>query len=210
MKLAVKNLQNAEVGQIELSADIFGVTVRKDILHRVVNWQRARAQAGTHKTKGISEIQGTTKKPYKQKGTGNARQGSLRSAQMRGGATIFGPVVRSHEYDLPKKIRSLGLKIALSTKAAAGKLIVLDTTETNSHKTKELAAAFGKMGLQSALVIDGEKVGEKFALAARNIPQVDVLPAGGANVLSILKRDTLVITRAGVEKLQERLGGQES
>jgi large subunit ribosomal protein L4 len=210
MKLAVKNLLNAEVGQIDLLDSIFGVTVRSDILHRVVNWQRAKAQAGTHKTKGISEISGTTKKPFKQKGTGSARQGSLRSAQMRGGATIFGPVVRSHAYDLPKKIRALGLKIALSSKAAAGKLVILESTETNSHKTKDLQTTFNKMGLTSALFIDGETIGEKFALAARNIPHVDVLPAGGANVFSILKRDTLVITKAGVEKLQERLGGEVS
>lgn len=205
MKLAVKNLLNAEVGSVELPDSIFGLEIRSDILHRVVNWQRAKTQTGNHKTKGISEISGTTKKPYKQKGTGNARQGSLRSAQMRGGATIFGPVVRSHAYDLPKKIRTLGLKIALSSKAKAGKLVVLDSTETQSHKTKELAAAFGKMGLQSALFIDGENVGEKFALAARNIPHVDVLPVTGANVLSILRRDTLVLTKAAVEKLQERL-----
>lgn len=205
MKLVIKNLLNAEVGTIELPDSTYAVAIRKDILHRVVNWQRARAQAGTHKTKGISDIAGTTKKPFKQKGTGHARQGSLRSAQMRGGATVFGPVVRSHEYDLPKKIRQLGLKIALSVKAAAGKLVVLDTTETKSHKTKELVSAFTKMGVKSALIIDGETVGEKFALAARNIPHFDVLPAGGANVFSILKRDTLVITKAGVEKLQERL-----
>ncbi len=206
MKLAVKNLLNAEAGSVDLLDSIFGVEVRKDILHRVVNWQRAAAQTGNHKTKGISEISGTGKKPFKQKGTGNARQGSLRSAQMRGGATIFGPVVRSHATSLPKKIRQLGLKMALSSKAAAGKLVVLDTTDTNSHKTKELAAALGKMGLNNALVIDGDSVGEKFALAVRNIPHVDVLPAGGANVYSILKRDTLVLTKAAVEKLQERLG----
>jgi len=205
MKLAVKNLLNAEVGSVELPDSIFGVTIRKDILNRVVNWQRAKAQTGNHKTKGISEISGTTKKPFKQKGTGSARQGSLRSAQMRGGATIFGPVVRSHAFDLPKKVRALGLKIALSSKAAEGKIVVLDTTETQSYKTKEMAAALSKMGLQSVLIIDGEKVGEKFALAVRNIPHVDVLPAGGANVFSILKRDTLVLTKAAVEKLQERL-----
>ena len=119
MKIAVKNLQNAEVGQIELADAIYGLELRSDILHRVVNWQRAKSQTGNHKTKGISEIQGTSKKPFKQKGTGNARQGSLRSAQMRGGATIFGPLVRSHAYSLPKKIRALGLKMALSSKAAS-------------------------------------------------------------------------------------------
>jgi large subunit ribosomal protein L4 len=205
MKIAVKNLQNAEVGQADLADAIFGLDIRQDILHRVVNWQRAAAQTGNHKTKGISDISGTTKKPFKQKGTGSARQGSLRSAQMRGGATIFGPVVRSHAYSLPKKVRALGLKIALSAKAAAGKLIVLDSTDTTNHKTKDMAAAFDKMGLKSVLFIDGEVVNEKFALAARNIPHVDVLPAQGANVLSILRRDTLVLTKAALQKLEERL-----
>lgn len=205
MKIAVKNLQNAEVGQIELKPEIFGLELRSDILHRVVNWQRAKAQTGNHKTKTISEIQGTTKKPYKQKGTGNARQGSLRSAQMRGGATIFGPVVRSHAYDLPKKIRTLGLKMALSSKAAAGKLLILDSTDVKSHKTKELVGAFGKLGFNSAVIIDGETVGENFSRAARNIPHIDVLPAQGANVYSILRRDTLVLTKAAIEKLEERL-----
>jgi large subunit ribosomal protein L4 len=207
MKIAVKNLQNAEVGQIELADAIYGLELRSDILHRVVNWQRAKSQTGNHKTKGISEIQGTSKKPFKQKGTGNARQGSLRSAQMRGGATIFGPLVRSHAYSLPKKIRALGLKMALSSKAASGKLLVLDSTDVKTPKTKEMAAAFDKMGLKSVLFIDGEEVNTNFALAARNIPNVDILPAQGANVLSILRRDTLVLTKAAIEKLQERLGG---
>ncbi len=205
MKIAVKNLQNAEVGQIELKPELFGLELRSDILHRVVNWQRAKTQTGNHKTKGISEISGTGKKPFKQKGTGNARQGSMRSAQMRGGATIFGPVVRSHAYDLPKKIRSLGLKMALSSKAAAGKLVILDSTNTTSHKTKELVGQFGKLGFKSALIIDGEEVNENFGRAARNIPHIDVLPAQGANVYSILRRDTLVLTKAAIAKLEERL-----
>mgnify|MGYP000880817761 CR=1 FL=1 len=205
MKIAVKNLQNAEVGTVDLNPSIFGLELRSDILHRVVNWQRAKTQTGNHKTKGISEISGTGKKPFKQKGTGNARQGSLRSAQMRGGATIFGPVVRSHAYDLPKKIRSLGLKMALSSKAAAGKLVILESTAATSHKTKELVGQFGKLGFKSALIIDGEEVNENFDRAARNIPHIDVLPAQGANVYSILRRDTLVLTKAAIAKLEERL-----
>ena len=205
MKLAVKNLKNAEVGQADLPESIFGVAPRSDILHRVVNWQRAKAQAGTHKTKTISDISGTTKKPFKQKGTGNARQGSLRSAQMRGGATIFGPVVRSHAYDLPKKIRQLGLKMALSSKVADGKLVLLDNTDVKSHKTKEMAAALKAMNLKSALIIDQSENNDNFVRAVANIPNVDVLPVMGANVWDILRRDNLVITQAALKKIEERL-----
>src|SRR5713226_1807828 len=138
MNLTVRNLDNEEVGDIELAEEVFGLPIRRDILARVVNWQLAKRRAGTHKTKGISEIAGTTKKPYAQKGTGRARQGSLRSPQFRGGARIFGPVVRSHEHDLTKKVRKLALKTALSAKAAAGQLVIIDTVETDSHKTKAL------------------------------------------------------------------------
>src|SRR3982751_5871941 len=140
MKLTVRNLDNQEVGEIELADDVFGLPVRGDILARVVNWQLAKRRAGTHKTKGISDISGTTKKPYKQKGSGNARQGSLRSPQFRGGAVIFGPVVRSHEYDLPKKVRKLGLKTALSAKQAEGKLFILSDAKLGAAKTKDVVA----------------------------------------------------------------------
>lgn len=204
MKVDVITLDNQSAGSVELAEDIFGLDVRGDLLHRVVRWQLAKRQAGTHKTKGISEISGTTKKPYKQKGTGHARQGSLRSPQYRGGATIFGPVVRSHAHDLPKKVRKLGLKTALSAKAKDGKLVVLDTA-ADVAKTKELAAKFKALGWNSVLIIDGEQVNEQFSRAARNIVGIDVLPQQGANVYDILRRDTLVLTKAAVEKLEERL-----
>lgn len=205
MKATIKNLNNEAVGEIELADEIFGLQVRTDLLHRMVNWQLAKRRSGNHKTKGISEIRGTTKKPYKQKGTGRARQGSLRSPQFRGGATIFGPVVRSHEHGLTKKVRKLALKTALSAKAADGKLIVLDTATAESHKTKELAARLAGLGLTSALFIDGANLDENFVKASRNIPLVDVLPEQGANVYDILRRDTLVLTRNAVEQLEARL-----
>jgi large subunit ribosomal protein L4 len=205
MKVQVKTLQNAAAGDIELDDAIFGVAVRPDLLARVINWQLAKRRSGNHKTKGISDIMGTTKKPYKQKGTGNARQGSLRSPQFRGGARIFGPVVRSHEFDLPKKVRKLALKTALSTKAAEGKLIVIDTAMAETHKTTALAEAFNKMGFTSALVIDGNSLDQNFERAARNIPLIQLMPTEGANVYDIMRRDTLVLTRAAVAQLGERL-----
>ncbi len=205
MKVKVINLENKAAGDIELSDAVFGAKIRKDILARMVQYQRAKAQAGTHKTKTISEIAGTTKKPFKQKGTGSARQGSLRSAQMRGGSTIFGPVVRSHAISLPKKVRALALKIALSVKQKEGALFILDSTEIKNHKTKELVSAFKNIGWDRPLIIDGEKVNESFAKAARNIKHVDVLPTMGANVLDILKHKQLVLTRAAVAGLEERL-----
>jgi large subunit ribosomal protein L4 len=205
MKLTVRNLDNQEVGDIELADDVFGVPVRRDILARVVNWQLAKRRAGTHKAKGVSEISGTSKKPYKQKGTGRARQGSLRSPQFRGGAVIFGPVVRSHEFGLQKKVRRLGLKSALSAKQAEGKLIVIDSANLADAKTKALRARFETLGWGSVLIIDGATVDEGFARAARNLPRVDVLPQQGANVYDILRRDTLVLTRAAAEQLEARL-----
>ena len=208
MKLKVTDISNKAVGELEIDdavfADIFGRKVRKDILARAVNWQLAKRRSGNHKTKEIGDISGTTKKPYAQKGTGNARQGSLRSPQFRGGATIFGPVVRSHEHDLPKKVRKIALKNALSAKHKDGKLVVWGETKA-SGKTKELAAQFKKLGWASVLVIDGPEVDEKFALAARTIPNVDVLPQQGANVYDILRRDTLVLTKGAMEHLVERL-----
>jgi large subunit ribosomal protein L4 len=205
MKVQVKNLANEDVGEIELDDAIFGVEVRTDLIHRAVNWQLAKRRSGNHKTKGISEIAGTTKKPYNQKGTGRARQGSLRSPQFRGGARIFGPVVRSHEHDLTKKVRKLALRTALSAKAAAGQLVIIDTCETTSHKTKAMAATFKTMGFDSLLVIDGATVNENFARAARNIPLVDVLPSQGANVYDIIRRNILVLTKDAVTDLEARL-----
>src|SRR5215831_3711289 len=205
MKLTVWNLDNQEVGDIELAYEVFGLPVRRDILARVVNWQLAKRRAGTHKTKGISEIQGTTRKPYKQKGTGRARQGSLRSPQFRGGATIFGPVVRSHEFSLQKKVRKLGLKTALSSKQQEGKLVVIDAAHVEEAKTKALRARFETLGWDSVLIIDGPVVEESFVRAARNLPRVDVLPQQGANVYDILRRDTLVLTRDAVQHLEARL-----
>jgi large subunit ribosomal protein L4 len=205
MKVPVKNLANEAVGEIELDDAIFGVAVREDLIYRAVNWQLAKRRSGNHKTKGISEISGTTKKPYNQKGTGRARQGSLRSPQFRGGARIFGPVVRSHEHDLTKKVRKLALKTALSAKAAAGQLVIIDTVETDTHKTKVLAVSLKAFGFESLLVIDGETVNENFARAARNIPLVDVLPSQGANVYDIIRRNILVLTRSAVSDLEARL-----
>jgi large subunit ribosomal protein L4 len=205
MKLSVKNLANEDVGEIELSEDVFGVAVRRDILARMVNYQLAKRRAGTHKTKGISDIQGTTKKPFAQKGGGRARQGSLRSPQFRGGAVIFGPVVRSHAFDLQKKVRRLALKTALSSKQAEGKLIVLDAATLSEGKTKALGDRLAKFGWESVLIIGGETLDENFARAARNLPKVDVLPQQGANVYDILRRDVLVLTREAVQHLEARL-----
>lgn len=205
MKTNVISLDNQSVGEIELADEVFGVAVRTDLLHRMVSYQLSKRRSGTHKTKGISEISGTTKKPFAQKGGGRARQGSLRSPQFRGGATIFGPVVRSHAFDMPKKARSLALKVALSAKAADGKLVVLDQAKLSAPKTKELAARFKALGWDSVLVIDGPALDDNFALASRNMPFVDVLPSVGANVYDILRRDTLVLTKDAVAALEARL-----
>jgi large subunit ribosomal protein L4 len=205
MKLPVTSLDNKKVGEIDLADEVFGLPVRRDILARAVNWQLAKRRAGTHKTKIISDVQGTTKKPYKQKGTGSARQGSLRSPQFRGGAVIFGPVVRSHEHGLPKKVRKLALKTALSSKQADGKLIVVDSLVAAKAKTKELVGKLGKLGWSSVLMIDGPAVDENFRRATSNIPHLDLLPQQGANVYDILRRDVLVLTKAAVEHLEARL-----
>ena len=205
MKVPVTSLDNKKSGEIELSDSIFGLTPRGDLLHRMVNWQLAKRRAGTHKTKGISEISGTTKKPFKQKGTGRARQGSLRSPHYRGGAVIFGPVVRDHGFDLPKKVRKLALRHALSAKAADGKLIVLDKVEAKAPKTKDLAGKLSALGISSAVIVGGAEIDVSFDLAARNLPKIDVLPQQGINVYDILRRDTLVLSRDAVEHLEERL-----
>lgn len=205
MKCKVINLDNKSAGEIELSDGVFGAAVRKDLLARMVNWQLAKRRAGTHKVKTVSEIRGTTRKPYRQKGTGRARQGSLRSAQFRGGATVFGPVVRDHAHKLQKKVRKAALRSALSAKQADGKLIVLDEAKLEAPRTKELAGRLGKLGWSNVLIIGGTEIDLNFARAAANIPNVDVLPSQGANVYDILRRDTLVLTRAGLEALEARL-----
>lgn len=204
MKVAVKTLENKQAGDVDLSDAIFGLEPRADILHRMVNWQLAKRRSGNHKTKGISEISGTGKKPFKQKGTGHARAGSLRNAHHRTGAVIFGPLVRDHSHDLPKSVRKLALKVALSAKQKEGKLIVLDAAKSGSHKTKDMVKALSGLGITSALIID-EALDQNFTRAVRNIPLVDVLPQKGINVYDILRRDTLVLTKDAVEKLEARL-----
>ena len=203
MQIEIKTLDNGSAGTAELPDDIFAALPRPDILARVVHWQQAKRRAGTHKTKGMGEVQGTTKKPYRQKGTGNARQGSLRAPQFRTGGVVHGPVVRSHEYSLPKKVRRLGLISALSQKARDGKLVVLDAA-ASEPKTKQLAAKLKALGWTSALIVD-HTVDAGFLLASRNIIGIDVLPTIGANVCDILAHDVLAITTAGVEGLKERL-----
>mgnify|MGYP000558907144 CR=1 FL=1 len=203
MQIEIKTLDNGSAGTAELPDEIFAATPRADIMARVVHWQQSKRRAGTHKTKGMGEVRGTTKKPYKQKGTGNARQGSLRAPQYRTGGVVHGPVVRSHGYDLPKKVRRLGLISALSQKAADGKLVVLDAA-AGGAKTKELVAKLKVLGWTSALIVD-QAVDQGFLLASRNIHGIDVLPTVGANVYDILRHDVLAITTAGVAGLKERL-----
>lgn len=205
MQVPVKNLSAEEVGSLELSDAIFGVEVRPDILHRVVTWQLAKRRAGTHKAKTRAEIWRTGAKMYKQKGTGRARHGSRRPNIFRGGGVAHGPLPRDHATDLPKKIRALGLRCALASKAQEGKLMVLDAATLAEPKTKTLQAALAKLGLGSALVITGAEVERNFALASRNLPTLDVLPVPGLNVYDILRRDTLVLTQDAVRSIEERL-----
>ncbi len=204
MKVSVKNLENKKVGDIDLSDAIFGLEARADVLHRMVNWQLAKRRSGNHKTKQVGEISGTGKKPFSQKGSGRARAGSLRNPQHRGGAVIFGPVVRDHSHDLPKNFRKLALKTALSAKQAEGKLVVLDAAAAKSPKTKDMVKTLAGLGLTSALIID-EAVDATFSRAVGNIPQIDVLPQKGINVYDILRRDTLVLTKEAVAQLEARL-----
>ena len=204
MKVAVKSLDNKKVGDIDVSDAIFGVPARADVLHRMVNWQLAKRRSGNHKTKDVSEVSGTGKKPFAQKGSGRARAGSLRNIQHRGGAVMFGPIVRDHSIDMPKKFRLLALKVALSSKQAEGKLIVLDAAKVKSHKTKDMAKTLTALGLTSALFID-ETIDQNFIRAVGNIPYMDVLPQKGINVYDILRRDTLVLTKDAVAQLEARL-----
>ena len=205
MQVEVKNLTGETVGSTELNDDIFGVEVRKDVLQRVVVWQLAKRRAGTHKTKQRSEVRGTTAKMYKQKGTGRARHGTRRVSQFRGGGTTFGPTPRSHEFDLPKKVRKLGLKCALSSKAADGKLVVLDNAALDEPKTKMLAGHLGQLGVDSVLMVVAGEPERNLALASRNLPLVDLLSQEGANVYDMLRRDTLVLTQDAAKLLEERL-----
>ena len=204
MKLKVIKIDGASAGSVEVGDDIFGLEPRVDILHRVVRWQRNKAQAGTHKVKTRSETSYSRKKIYRQKGTGGARHGDRNAPIFRKGGVYKGPTPRSHAHDLPKKVRALGLKHALSAKAKEGALVILDKA-TASGKTGELAKQVKDVGWKRALVIDGAEVSSEFVQAARNIEGLDILPTIGANVYDILKRDTLVLTKAGVEALEARL-----
>ncbi|AFK54469.1 MAG: 50S ribosomal protein L4 [Tistrella sp.] len=206
MDVKVITLDNEDAGTIALADEVFGLPARVDILHRMVRYQLAKRRAGTHKVKTISEIAGSTAKIYRQKGTGRARHGAKRANIFRGGATVHGPVVRSHAHDLPKKVRRLALKTALSVKAQGGKLVVVDELKADDAKTKALVARLEKAGLgSSTLFIGGTEVDQGFRLAARNLIGIDVLPSQGANVYDILRRDTLVLSRAAVESLEARL-----
>ncbi len=205
IKCSVIDLDNKAAGSLSLDAGVFGLEERKDILARMVNWQLAKRRAGTHKTKSVSDIRGTTAKPWKQKGLGKARAGSLRAVQFRGGAVSFGPVVRSHAHGLTKKVRRLALKTALSVKLSDGKLVILDQASLKKGTTKTLANKIAKLGWESVLIIDGPELDQNFARAARNLPGIDVLPQQGANVYDILRRDTLVLTKDAVEALEARL-----
>lgn len=204
MELKVTTLDGTEAGSVQVSDDIFGLEPRVDLLQRCVRWQLAKRQAGTHDVKNRAEIWRTGKKIYRQKGTGGARHGSARANLFRGGGRSFGPTPRSHAHDLPKKVRALALRHALSSKAKDGGIFVIDQAAVADGKTKGLKDRFGKLGFANVLIIDGAAVNEKFALAARNIPNVDVLPVQGINVYDILRREKLVLTRAAVDALEAR------
>jgi len=211
MKLAVIKLDGGSSGSIELSDDVFGIEeIRADILQRCVTWQLAKRRAGTHKIQVRNEVSRTSKKMYKQKGTGGARHGSRRAAQFVGGAKAHGPVVRSHAFDLPKKVRALALRHALSSKAKDGSLIVVDSVACKDAKTAALRTQLGAIGITHALVIGGAEIDNNFKLAARNIPNVDVLPNAGLNVYDVLRRRTLVLTKDAVEAIQARFQEKEA
>lgn len=207
MKQAVKTIENKEAGEITLDKNVFDVDVRPDVIHRVVVWQLDKRRAGTHKVQTRAEVTGTGKKPWRQKGTGRARAGDLKRPQDIGGGVVFGPHPRSHATDLPKKVRALGLRMALSQKAKDGKLIILDDATAKSHKTKPMAEALGKFEINSALIIGGQEIDANFARATANLPRIDVLPSQGTNVYDIIRRDTLILTKAAVNELTERLKG---
>lgn len=209
MKTDVTTLENKSAGSLELSDDIFGLEPRSDILHRMVRYQLAKRRAGTHSTQGRSEVKGTTKKFLRQKGSGGARHGNKKVPQFRGGAKAFGPKPRSHATKLPKKVRALALKHALSAKVKSKELIILDKAAAAEPKSKQLRAQFDKLGLTSALIVDGSELETNFSLAARNIPQVDVLPIEGLNVYDILRREKLVLTKDAVNAIEKRFAAGE-
>ena len=204
MKFDMTSIDGSAAGSLELSDAVFGLEPRADLIARMVRWQLAKRQAGTHKTLGRADINRTGKKMYKQKGTGGARHGSARVAQFRGGGRAMGPVVRSHAHDLPKKVRALALRHALSAKVRAGGLVVWESAHVGEAKTKTLRASFEKAALKNALIIDGAEPQAKFAVAARNLPEIDVLPVQGVNVYDIMRREKLVLTKAAVEALEAR------
>ena len=205
MKCDVISLDNKKVGSVDLDESIFGADVRADIMSRTVNWQLAKRRAGTHLVKGRTDVSGGGAKPFAQKGTGRARQGTSRAPQMRGGGIVFGPHVRDHGFGLQKKVRKLALKSALSSKQAEGKLVVVDAAKMKNPKTADLIKNLGKLGWGKALVIDGNELDNNFQLAARNVMGLNVLPSQGANVYDILRSDTLVLTKDAIDKLVERL-----
>ncbi len=205
MKLDVVSLDNKKSGSIDLDDAVFGLEARKDLLARAVKYQLAKRRSGNHQTKGRSDVSATNAKPFKQKGTGRARQGTRVAPQMRGGGIVFGPHTRDHSHGLQKKVRKLALATALSAKCAEGKLVILDEAKMSVPKTSELVKKLATLGWGRTLVIDGEAIDENFVRAARNIVGIDVLPTAGANVYDILRRDTLVLTKGAVEKLVERL-----
>jgi large subunit ribosomal protein L4 len=204
VRIEITSLEGEAAGSLELDDAIFGLAPRADLIQRMVRYQLAKRRAGTHKAQTRAEISRTGKKLYKQKGTGGARHGSRRAPQFRGGGKAFGPVVRSHEHDLPKKVRALALKHALSAKAQDGAILVWSEAKVGAPKTKGLKASFAKLGLTNALIIDGTELEPNFSLAARNIPQIDVLPVQGINVYDILRREKLVLTKAAIAALEER------
>ena len=211
MKIAVTNLDGKKAGDIELNDAVFGIEdIRGDLLARVVNWQLAKRRAGTHKVQTRNENSRTGKKMYRQKGTGGARHGSRRAPQFVGGSRAFGPVVRSHAFDLPKKVRALALRHALSSKAKTGDLVILDSAVLNEPKTAALRSQIEALGWNKALIIGGPEVDTNFGLAARNIPHIDVLPNAGLNVYDILRADKLVLTKAAVEAIEARFSEKEA
>ena len=210
MKIDVTSFDGQTAGSIELSEEVFGLEPRADLIFRMIRWQLAKRRAGTHAVKNRAEIARTGKKMYKQKGTGGARHGSRRAPQFVGGSRAFGPVVRDHGFDLPKKVRALALRHALSSKVKDGSLVILDAAELDQPKTAALLAQLQGLGLKSALFIAGPEVDTGFKLAARNIPLVDVLPNAGLNVYDVLRRDTLVLTRAAIEAIEARFSEKEA
>jgi large subunit ribosomal protein L4 len=210
MKVKIYDLAKNSVGEVPLDQEIFGLDARPDLIKRVIDWQLAKAMAGTHKVKTVSEVSGTTKKPFKQKGTGNARQGSLRSVQMRGGGIVFGPTVRSHAFDLPKKVRKLGLKHALSAKYAEGKLLVLSQKNASEGKTSAVSNGLKNFGEGSFFIVDGNELNTNFARSTANLFNVVLVPQIGANVYDIIRHDYLVLTEEGLVALEKRLTGKDT